>query len=98
MSDSDKFKTEEREIGQCHMVVKIYSMKGLDSYCFCNTPSVYSVRLPNTKIPHQLEEEFKGKFCRNHYLMLRSFPELSKWLTGEIELINEGKHDCQDTD
>ncbi len=97
MSDDDngKFQTEHRELGECHMVVKTYEMKGLDSYCFCNTPAVYSVRLPNSKPPHQLEEDYRGKFCRNHYLMMKSFEELEDWLEGEIDTINEGNHDCQ---
>ena len=94
MKDEDRFNTEKREVGQCHMVVKSYEMKGLDSYCFCNTPAVYSVRLPNDRKPHQLEEKYRGKFCRNHYLMLKSFSELEDWLEGEIDKIEDGTHDC----
>lgn len=92
----NKIDTEHREEGQCHMVVKAYSkLKSLDSYCFCNTPAVYTLRLPDDKAPRPLEEEYAGKFCRNHYLMLKAFPEIEEWLIRQIELINENRHECQ---
>ena len=78
------------------MVVKAYAkLKGLDSYCFCNTPAVYTLRLPNDKAPKALEEKYAGKFCRNHYLMLKAFPEIEEWLEEEIKKINENRHECQ---